>query len=115
MVEFFDGGRQMTHPDYIVPPEEADGLRRVEPVYPLTGGLSLKTLGRAAQAALDRATELPEWLDREHLKRKNWPAWHAALLQAHAPESAADLSPLMPARERSEEHTSDLQSLMRHS
>ena len=46
--------KQMAHPDYIVAPEARGDLPMLEPVYPLTAGLSGKILLKAARQALER-------------------------------------------------------------
>jgi ATP-dependent DNA helicase RecG len=99
-VEYYAGTPQMAHPDHVVAPEQAEQVRAIEPVYPLTAGLSSRIAARAAAAALERAPELPEWLDPALRERRGWPAWRAALEAAHAPQGAADLDPGTPARER---------------
>ncbi|WP_370153222.1 ATP-dependent DNA helicase RecG [Ferrovibrio sp.] len=99
-VELFDGRPQMTHPDRIGTLEESEQLATVEPVYPLTAGLAPRTLAKIIDGALAKAPDLPEWLDPAYLKQQGWPGWHAALLAAHRPETAADLEPAMPARQR---------------
>jgi ATP-dependent DNA helicase RecG len=99
-VEVFNDRLQMTHPDHIALPGEAERLKAVEPVYPLTAGLSLKVVNKAVQAALERLPELPEWLDPALKTRESWPAWHEALRRAHTPRDEADLSPLALARRR---------------
>lgn len=99
-VERFRGDTQMTHPDYIVTPEEAHTVLRVEPVYRLTAGLGLKPLHKAVTAALARAPALPEWLDPAFKARQNWPDWRAALEAAHHPTDADALSPHHPVRAR---------------
>jgi ATP-dependent DNA helicase RecG len=66
-VELFDGVAQMVHPDHVLPPEEA-GRSPFEPVYPLTAGITQKTMFKAMADALARVPELPEWIDPE-LKR----------------------------------------------
>jgi ATP-dependent DNA helicase RecG len=99
-VEVFNDRLQMTHPDHIAEPAEAEKLKAVEPVYPLTAGLSLKVVGKAVHGALERVPELPEWLGRDHKAREGWPDWHAALVQVHAPRDEADLSPLSLPRRR---------------
>lgn len=90
-VEKFGDTLQMTHPDHIGTPQEIEALSKVEPVYPLTAGLSLKILGKAMAAALEVPPELPEWLDGPLISREKWPAWRDAVLKAHAPESDRDL------------------------
>lgn len=99
-VEDYNGKLQMTHPDHIVSVEEAASLPLVEPVYPLTAGLSAKMLSKAIDASLSRVPELPEWLDEALRVREKWPAWRDAVMMAHAPESETELSPLAPARAR---------------
>ncbi|MBL8644181.1 MAG: DEAD/DEAH box helicase, partial [Rhodospirillaceae bacterium] len=99
-VELFDGRRQMTHPDHIVEVKDIASVQRVEPVYPLTAGLSGKVLDKAVKGALDRAPKLPEWLDPAFKKQRQWPDWRDALAAAHNPGSEAELSALTPARSR---------------
>ena len=91
---------QMTHPDRVGTVDELDAIRSVEPVYPLTAGLTPKPLARAVRAALREAPDLPEWQDAEWLARRNWPGWRAALRAVHAPLSADDLEPEAAARRR---------------
>jgi len=92
---------QITHPDHVLPPEEAGRLPLVEPVYRLTAGLTPKVLQRAVAAALKRVPEaLPEWQDPAVLAQRRLPAFRAALMGAHAPESQADIEPVAPARQR---------------
>src|SRR5205814_2717552 len=87
-------------PDYVVMPEQGEQVKPIEPVYPLTAGLSPRVLSKAITAALERAPELPEWLDPALRARRHWPAWHEALAAVHSPQSEADLAPSTPARER---------------
>ncbi len=99
-IESFHDDIQMTHPDHIAPPVEADRIRRVEPVYGLTAGLTLKSLARAINGALEVRPELPEWLDASLIERHRWPAWRAAVGDAHAPKELSDLLPDTPTRTR---------------
>jgi ATP-dependent DNA helicase RecG len=99
-LELFDGVAQMAHPDHVLPPEEAGTLPAYEPVYPLTAGITQKTMFKAVQSALARLPDLPEWIDPELKRQKDWPDWHDALRQAHAPEGPEDISRSAKARER---------------
>src|SRR5262249_32986294 len=99
-LERYGGQLQMTHPDYISTPDEIALLKRVEPVYPMTAGLTPRILARAVQASVARAPELPEWVDPTLLQRMSWPAWHTALWVAHNPTSPEDLLPTTLARRR---------------
>ncbi|MCP5432605.1 MAG: ATP-dependent DNA helicase RecG [Alphaproteobacteria bacterium] len=99
-IEVYNGLPQMAHPDYVLSLEEAGRLPEIEPVYPLTGGLSLKGLARAMAAALASLPHLPEWQDEAWLRRHAWPDFAVALRGAHAPRGASDLDPRHPARMR---------------
>jgi len=99
-VEFYNGFPQIAHPDFVVTPEEAERLKAIEPVYPLTAGLTPRVVQRAVAAALERAPELPEWLDRSLQERRGWPDWASAIEAVHSPQGEEDLQPGSPARER---------------
>ncbi len=92
-VERFGDTLQMVHPDYIVPPERRSDLPLLEPVYPLTAGLSGKILTKAARQAVDLVPRMPEWLDPAFLASKDWPDFATALLRLHRVVDAADISP----------------------
>ena len=97
-LESFNGQLQMSHPDYIVKPEEIDKVLGVETVYPLTAGISNKMLGKWIRQALDRLPDLPEWLNAEFKQKQGWSSFRAALLAAHNPQRLNDLEPTTPAR-----------------
>ena len=99
-VERFGEEIQMAHPDHIGRPEELAQLQSVEPVYPLTQGLSLKVMSKAIRGALDRLPELTEWLDPAYVERQNWPGWLDAMRQVHKPGDLIDLEPLTAVRQR---------------
>ena len=99
-VELFQDRLQMTHPDHIGTVADLAELQSVEPVYPLTAGLSLKVVGKAVRAALARAPKLAEWTEPALLARHGWDAWHNSLVTAHAPGSFDDLLPTTAARSR---------------
>lgn len=99
-VEHFNNEIQITHPDHVVAPDDEGQLKPIEPVYGLTAGLTPRVLQKAVHAALERAPQLPEWLDPALQSRHGWMSWRAALMRAHSPEGDDDLSPLAPARQR---------------
>jgi ATP-dependent DNA helicase RecG len=100
IVERYGQELQMTHPDHIVDESEHDRVLTVEPVYPLTAGLTSKRLGQLIRASVERTPDLDEWLDPAFFARQGWKPWRAALEQAHAPESENDLTPSASARAR---------------
>jgi ATP-dependent DNA helicase RecG len=99
-VEFYNRALQITHPDLVLRPDELDRLKPIEPVYPLTAGLSPRVAQRAVASAVERVPSLPEWIDPTLGERRLWPAWSDAVHHVHSPTAEADLSPAEPARER---------------
>ena len=95
-MEWFNGRPSMVHPDHMVPAADVDTLPLVEPVYPLTAGLSGKVLHRAILQALDRLPELAEWLDGELLRRQTFPQFGEALRRLHRPADPVDALPESP-------------------
>ena len=61
-----------------------------EPVYPLTEGLTNRRMGELAREAMERAPELPEWIEPSLAARECWRAWRAALAGAHREPGADD-------------------------
>ena len=96
-VEYFQGQPQMMHPD-IAKPSERETLETVEAIYPLTAGVTNKTLRKAQHAALSYIPQLPEWLDAAHKAREEWGEWHDCLKTVHEPLSEQDLEPDRPVR-----------------
>jgi ATP-dependent DNA helicase RecG len=99
-VEFYGSIPQIAHPDLVLRPEELDRFKPIEPVYPLTAGLSPRLVQKTIGMALDRLPTLPEWIDPALRDRRGWPAWGEAVRGVHSPEGEADLSPTTPPRER---------------
>ena len=99
-VEFYNGAPQIAHPDLVLRPDELDRLKPIEPVYPLTAGLTSRVVQRAVATALDRAPELSEWIDPALAERRMWPSWAEAVRRVHTPAGEPDLAPADPVRER---------------
>jgi ATP-dependent DNA helicase RecG len=73
---------QIVHPEVAEPGKGPPPLIR-EPVYPLTEGLSSRRLGELVRESLERASELPEWIEASLLSREAWAAWRPSLAIAH--------------------------------
>src|SRR5215472_11443824 len=96
----YDGVLQMVHPDRVVDEAGLASLPLVEPVYPLTEGLTLNQVRKAVDAAQARVPSLPEWQDPAWLARQNFPSFADAVHQVHRPAEPADVRPQTLARER---------------
>ena len=93
-VEWFQGQAQMAHPDHVLNEVDFERMPKLEPVYPLTSGVSLKTLGKAMAQALEKLPDLPEWQESPEIDFK------AALHRLHRPEEQQDIDPLSRQRMR---------------
>ncbi len=99
-IEKYGARLQMSHPDYVLAPRDRDRLPAIEPIYPLTLGLTQKFLHKVIGDALLRLPELPEWLTSSQLASENWPSFTQALRLLHRPESLADIALWPKAKER---------------
>jgi ATP-dependent DNA helicase RecG len=91
-IESYGDGLQMTHPDYIVAPAARDELPMLEPVYPLTAGLSGKVLSKAIRQVVDRVPEVEEWQEPHWLAERRWPDFKTAIRALHRPADVDDVS-----------------------
>jgi ATP-dependent DNA helicase RecG len=99
-IGFFNGEKQITHPDYVVEPDKFATLPLVEPVYPLTNGLSSKALAKLVRQAVEAVPDLPEWIGAETMAQRNWPSFPAAMRSVHLPENPDEAQFWSPARQR---------------
>ena len=74
---------QIVHPDHVAE-TSADVLGQlIEPVYPLSEGMTQGRIAALIQQALLAVPGLPEWVEPGWADKMNWPRWHDALLLAH--------------------------------
>ena len=98
--EYFNGKLNMVHPDYMVDAEEFATMPLVEPVYPLTHGISSKVMAKAVRGALSKLPELPEWADKTLVNTQHWPSFNQAIDRLHNPRDSMDLDPNSASRRR---------------
>ncbi len=98
-LESYDARLQMPHPDHVAP-VEGGGVPQIEPVYPLTTGLSNTSLRKAVHGALQALPDLPEWIDEPYLKKNDWSSFAGSIEALHAPTSDEDFLPSNPVRGR---------------
>lgn len=93
LVTFYDGRRQMTHPDRVGDEKELAQMLVIEPVYSLTEGLGAGVMRRAATAAREKIVDLPEWCDPAFVTQHKFVSFAAALRGLHAPDAVSDIAP----------------------
>jgi len=99
-VALYDGMLQMVHPDRVVSEADLAKLPLLDPIYPLTEGVSSFQVGRAIAAATAKLPSLPEWQDESFRKARSFPAFAEALRSVHRPEQPDDVRPERPAWSR---------------
>lgn len=99
-IEYYQGNPQIVHPDAIGTEEDRAAIETVEPIYPLTSGITNKAVRKAMQGALGFVPKLPEWLDPAYQKQNKWTDWHKAIEMLHNPPGNNGLDPAHPARQR---------------
>lgn len=87
-VEMFRGQLMMTNPEWEMLERENLHTNRIVPVYPLTKGLSARTMRRLMHQVVERWRErIPDYLPESVLDRTDLPDLGWAFEQAHFPES----------------------------
>lgn len=84
-VSYGPTGLSMTHPDFCTADHPSEMFSKIQPVYPLTEGLTQKDMLKIAQQIFERSKceeTLPEWLLKAH---KLMPR-HESVLGIHFPE-----------------------------
>ena len=99
-VESFDSVIQMTHPEFVVEENKISEIPNVEPIYPLTFGISQKVINKSVQSALRFTPDLEEWIEPNLKKRENWSSWKSSIQSVHSPQVYKDLDSSNNARQR---------------
>jgi ATP-dependent DNA helicase RecG len=86
-LERFNDKLTLPHPDYVLPLDRASEMPEIEPVWPLTAGVSNRLVGKAMTGALARLPEFPEWIEPSLLARRGWIGFSAALRRVQAPDT----------------------------
>lgn len=98
--ELYANSFQIPHPDHIMTPEEWAAFPKLEPVYPLTQGLTGRVLQRAVSQLIPAIPKLEEWQEKHWIEKNQWPDFHTALTSIHRPETVEQCGLNTPARQR---------------
>ncbi|MES2729313.1 MAG: ATP-dependent DNA helicase RecG [Pseudomonadota bacterium] len=93
---------QIIHPEVVKTPVPAkpDNDTQLEPIYPLTQGITTRILRDVIGTALQKVEMPAEWLDATLLGQHKWPGLGQALNALHSPTRNADIQADAPARTR---------------
>lgn len=79
----FNGKLQISHPDYIILPQQINNISPLNIIYPLTYALTQKQLTKYIHQALAYLPDLPEWIDNKILIKKSWLSWKESIIKSH--------------------------------
>jgi ATP-dependent DNA helicase RecG len=80
---------QIIHPEVTQAGKGPEPVIR-EPVYPLTEGMTNKRIRELAAEVIERAPELPEWIEPSLAARQAWRPWRPAIAEAHQDPGATE-------------------------
>jgi ATP-dependent DNA helicase RecG len=83
-LEHYGQELQMVHPDHVLPLDQVESVGGREAIYPCSEGITSKRIAALAAQAIERAPELPEWIEPSLKAQKGWPDWREALARIHA-------------------------------
>ena len=99
-IEYYNGIAQMVHPDAIGSEDDRATIETIEPIYPLTQGITNNVIRKCLHEILETLPNLVEWQDSAYLKKNKFPAWHDAADAVHTVPDETYIDPAHPARQR---------------
>ncbi|MDR2794179.1 MAG: ATP-dependent DNA helicase RecG [Holosporaceae bacterium] len=94
------GGIQIVHPDIVTQASYAKYHVGIEAIYPLTAGLSNKTLSYIIATIFKSIPEIPEYIPEDLLNEYKLIKFSEAIWAVHHPKSMADIISMTDARKR---------------
>ena len=92
---------QINHPQQIVDAKNIEQLPKINVIYPLSLKISNKFLAYKIKEILQKIpNSCEEWIDKEFVKKTNFPSFYQALRNIHNPTSEDDLLPNNLSRKR---------------
>jgi ATP-dependent DNA helicase RecG len=82
-INYYKKKYQITNPTYVVSEDKESYINKVIPKYALTEGLTEKVYRKLIEQVLNKITYLPEWHDKNILKKIGDVDWHSATTQLH--------------------------------
>jgi ATP-dependent DNA helicase RecG len=89
-LEKFNNQLQIVHPSYVVKGSSQPDIPLVEPVYPLTQGLSNKLMIKISDEIFNKLKEIEEWQNPDFKKQNHWQSFTRSLYHLHHPENFGD-------------------------
>ena len=85
-IEMYKDTFQMTHPHHIADVNDLNKIKAIECIYPLTAGLTSRSIQKAINSSLEISNELPEWIPEHIMKENDWITWSKSVNKLHNPD-----------------------------
>lgn len=99
-IEIYNNLKQISHPDKVGRIDQLDQIKTVEPIYPLTAGITQTILIKLLKQVKSNIPVLPEWHREELIENKLWEPWKSSLEMAHRPKELNEIGNNFKTRER---------------
>ncbi len=99
-LELYKQALQMNHPTCLGTVTTQASFTGLEPVYPLTEGITNVHMRKVIAEALKVRIMLPEWIPDHLMQHQGWPTWNQALRTVHVSETDVSLSARTKAQDR---------------
>ena len=86
-ISFYKSNLSIAHPDYIEEVENEQNLRRLENIYPLTRGISLKDIKKIINGGKDFINNFDEWLNEKLISKYQFYSFEDSLKKIHFPDN----------------------------
>ena len=85
-INYYKSKYQITNPDYIVPVEKENYVKKIIPKYSLTEGITEKVYRKLIEQVLEKITHLDEWHNESILKKIGNVSWSRSIFAVHQKE-----------------------------
>jgi len=92
-INFYKKRYQITNPDYIVPIEKEDYVKKIIPKYSLTEGITEKIYRKLIDQVLSKITNLDEWHEERILNKIGNVSWSKSIFKIHEKKGSDINSP----------------------
>lgn len=99
-IEFFNGLKQIAHPEIHSLNKSLPTIIQNDPIYPLTYGITNKQLQKYISYALNKLEDQEEWIPHHIIAKFNWQSFKKSLEDIHHPKNIRDTSPATGPRSR---------------
>ena len=92
-INYYKKKYQITNPDYIVPVEKENYVKKIIPKYSLTEGITEKVYRKIIEQVLKKISNIDEWHDKDILNKIGNVSWSKSIFEVHGKKGSDIKSP----------------------